>query len=301
MTRLEQLASICEELSNQNIAHPDIKLTNFLTDSDGNIIIADKKLFISIDVKGNIHSGEISTSKILAPPEYRNGSKDKEINASAFMTYQLGLALYDYLVLPELSSDRTATPWCMTNPLDFTNPVFQSVDGKNIKVLITKMTDPDPGKRPSLSEVKGELKHLLNPSEPAPPTISQVHVQKADLETSYACRTRGIGRAHDISVQASQFTNIKEQYQALKGDALKTKILDDFKSRIGGTSTMDELQELKSQIKKDPEYTVLNTSQGKITRALQPLGKNTTSINTLNEMFKEQEERLKSSVTIMKP
>ena len=66
------------------------------------------------------------------------------------MTYQLGLALYDYLVLPELSSDRTATPWCMTNPLDFTNPVFQSVDGKNIKVLITKMTDPDPGKRPSL-------------------------------------------------------------------------------------------------------------------------------------------------------
>ena len=233
------------------------------------------------------------TTVPYSPPEFRQRDNKVKLNAAAFMTYQLGVALYEYLVLPKVIDSPAVTPWYYQSPLDFTNPIFASEAGEKIQTLIKQMTDPDPGKRPSLSLVKRELNHVLPRVEQVSPVLvdDRNHAETPALKTSYAYRTRGFGREHGVLVKASDFHALKSRYKELQGDALKSKILDDFKSRIGGTGSLAELEEVKAQIKQSDEYKVLNQSQGKITRALQYIGKNTTSINTLNDMFKEQEQK----------
>jgi len=165
ISRLNQLTTISQGFLSENVAHHDIKLKNFLIDSAGNIVITDKKSFAKIDPNGNISMRSLETTSEFAPPEFRARDTKESANAEAFMTYQLGLAIYDYVVLPEVSDDLTITPWYSKSPLDFTNPIFTSERGQKIKKLIEKMTDPDPGKRAKLEDIRSELKPFLADSE----------------------------------------------------------------------------------------------------------------------------------------
>lgn len=137
--------AICQLCAQLHIANTDIKLTNYILDSDGKIVIADKKAFFEIDDSGNLKDKMMTP--LYAPPECR---KHQGINAEACMVYQLGLAYYEYLILPE------GETWS-DSPLDFTYTFFSSEAGKQAQQLITQMTEPDPNKRPTLDEVQTQL------------------------------------------------------------------------------------------------------------------------------------------------
>lgn len=79
--------------------------------------------------------------------------------------------------------------------------------------------------------------------------------------------------------------SFKERYKSQVGDCLKNKILNDFKGRIECTSTIKELNDLKEELVKSPEYHTLKTAQGWFTQAT---GINTSSVDAFEEMFKDQ-------------
>ena len=99
------------------------------------------------------------------------------------------------------------------------------------------------------------------------------------------------GRYHALEVNANNFNDLKEQFREIKGDYLKTQILKDFQAKIENTSSKEELDELKQQIKGSSEYKVLATGQGIFTRVT---GIKTSSVKELESMFDEQESNLSS-------
>lgn len=157
--RLQQLTSLCASFQACNIMNSDIKLTNFLISSNGEPSMSDKKAVNGVNENGNISSPDFITTEDYAPPEFFNENKDN-INAEAFTSYQLGMALYDYLVAPKVPDDPKAPAWFQQKPLDFNHEIFQSLAGKQLETLIRRMTDPDPSKRPKLTEIQNALERV---------------------------------------------------------------------------------------------------------------------------------------------
>lgn len=89
-----------------------------------------------------------------------------------------------------------------------------------------------------------------------------------------------------------EFQDFKSKYQAYRGDYLKTQILEDLKNRIQQTSTKEELDDLKKELKTSYEGEVLNTGQGWFT---QKTGIKTSSIKALESMIEQQEKYLSSA------
>ena len=101
------------------------------------------------------------------------------------------------------------------------------------------------------------------------------------------------GRKHGFEVDSSKFPELHEKFQDIKGDYLKTKILDDFQSRIENTSSKEELSQLKDELLNSPEYKVLATGQGLFTKLT---GKKTSSVKEFESMLKEQESNIENSI-----
>ncbi len=93
------------------------------------------------------------------------------------------------------------------------------------------------------------------------------------------------------SKASAEFQNFRNKYQSFKGDHLKTQILDDLKTRIQESSSKEELEKLKEELKTSYETDVLNTGQGWFT---QRFGLKTSSIKALESMIEQQEEFLSS-------
>lgn len=294
-SRMQELTSFCQGSLKNNIIYPDIKLTNCLINSDGAFMITDKKTFSEIDEMGTVSRRDIPTTKLYQPPEMKGNTPEK-MNAEAFMCYQIGLAMYNYIVLPKVPTDEREKFWSEQVPFTFDNPIFDTEMGIPIKELLTKILDPDPLKRPSLNEVQTKLQQIY------PHNTNQIAQQKGNenkISASYNYRTRDpeSGRAHTIKVVGNSFQDLKASFKELRGDALKTVILDEIKSKIEKISSLEGLNELKTTFEKSDEFKVLNTAQGKVTEFLQRFGKNTTSVNILNNMFKEQEDYIKTSMS----
>ena len=88
-------------------------------------------------------------------------------------------------------------------------------------------------------------------------------------------------------VDPKHFNGLKARYKEFKGDHLKSEILKDFKKQIEQINDKDMLKELKNELKKKPEYQVLEKSQGWFTR-----DGHTSSVNSFEQMFKEQENNI---------
>lgn len=268
-TRLNQLTAFCQSCVEQHVAHPDIKLTNFLINHRGQMMIADKKAFIEMNQDDSLPSTALTTV-VYEPPEVRN--RQPNVNAEAFMTFQLGLAYYDYILLPELSADVMATPWSYQLPLDFTHSIFVTPTGQEVKSLILKMTDPDPVKRPPLKEVQRQLAQLCaalavhsNTQSPHPPTR---HAAK------------------------DNFMSYKERFTALRSQSLESVILADLKNKIECCSSLDELRKLQTDFTQSDEFQVLNKSQSP---GLLKFFVNTAAVNAVNEMFLSQKAKLNAA------
>lgn len=105
-----------------------------------------------------------------------------------------------------------------------------------------------------------------------------------NLKPYYKPATLGKGRNH-----LWEATSFKTEHQALKGDALKTKILIGFKFRLKNCSTLLELQEQVKEIKKSEEYKVLAQAQGMVTSLF---NLKTSSLEALEHIIEEKNSQL---------
>jgi hypothetical protein len=94
---------------------------------------------------------------------------------------------------------------------------------------------------------------------------------------------------------SEDFKNFKDTYQDYKGDHLKTKILETLQNKIQQTSSKEELDKLKKELKASPEYDVLKTGQSWFT---QKTGVKTSSVRALDNMIKQKEKYLEENADI---
>ena len=143
-----QLNDFCLKLIESGHYHPDIKLSNFLTDGE-RIIVSDRK---TITDKKNPKVTEINSSPAYGAPEYKKCLLKSGIGVSdikgdqttldmpAYMSYQQGMALAEFFGLsgridPDSSSDRI----------------------KNISVLTLELTRDEPSDRLSIANFQSLL------------------------------------------------------------------------------------------------------------------------------------------------
>jgi hypothetical protein len=100
----------------------------------------------------------------------------------------------------------------------------------------------------------------------------------------YVSDKHGKTREHDYHVQGVG------DFNDFKGDYLKSKILEKFKTHLEQKITsIDELTKFKDGLKNDKDYKILAMSQGKTTKLLHL---KTDSVKALNEMINDKKTEL---------
>lgn len=165
-----QLTDLCTKLIESGHYHPDIKLTNFLVDKYM-IRISDRKTIIK---KKNPLIINIQSSPLYSPPEFLeciNASGTgynflayrREADMEAFMAFQLGMALKEFLILTQMEKlpeeyrehDAIAASY-------FKSPTNAIV---NYSILIQELTRDDPKKRLTIGQFQNLLFYTNHPSK----------------------------------------------------------------------------------------------------------------------------------------
>ncbi|KTC93245.1 protein kinase domain-containing protein [Legionella cincinnatiensis] len=245
--RIGQLTTFCRDLLQHNGSHVDIKLTNFLLDDNGRLIVADKKGITPLFENRTLNKSqrELWTTPCYAPPEYL--LKNTNIDAEAFNSYQLGLALYDYLILPPIDEDP-AKFWAMQNPLNFDNPYFQTQTGQEMRKLINSMTDPDPTNRPKLDEVLQRLYDIENKIK---------NVQNNQIQILPQIELKGSSLA-PLRV-SDQPLDLPSSYNKKSNQLFK--LLTKFEESLSNISSKEELQQKVEAFKSSEDYQILSSSR----------------------------------------
>lgn len=117
-------------------------------------------------------------------------------------------------------------------------------------------------------------------------------VSPPEIKKHYHHATLGEGRHHFWSIASTKGSpHLKNKYHLLKGDALKTLILIDFKSQLEACLTLDELKETVDLLKKSDEYKILAQSQGVMTSFFGCFGLKTSSVVAFDKMVSERESQ----------
>ena len=141
-----QMAAALKEIQEDGCVFTDMKNTNWLTDNQGRLRIADTKSFMFTNEEGKIdfttpanrwYSNFLIT-KYIRPPKLINESADK---LHAFI---LGKNLYQYLTKCESSSLNNKYDG---QHYDFSASIFHSEQGRQLQQLITKLIKPKASER----------------------------------------------------------------------------------------------------------------------------------------------------------
>lgn len=103
---------------------------------------------------------------------------------------------------------------------------------------------------------------------------------------------------HEVSAADFKFSEFKQEYQELRGDALKRTILKELKDSLEEVTTEEELKEIKLKFFKSAEMKVIDTAQDRSTYILTKLGlKHTDSHVAVEKIFKEAKARISEQKT----
>ncbi|MFT4060416.1 MAG: hypothetical protein QM652_12815, partial [Legionella sp.] len=156
-----QMATILMGISNDQCAFPDMKNTNWLIESSGMVRLADTKSFVPVDSDDHIDKSKneeiwfhFLSTKFMNPPEFAGSSS---FSADKIHSFMLGKNLYQYLSGCNHSylkkRDNAST-------YDFSSPVFNNEEGKELKQLIEVMVQPNPNYRISVKQSLLELEKI---------------------------------------------------------------------------------------------------------------------------------------------
>ncbi len=152
-----QLNDFCLKLMESGHYHPDIKLSNFLTDGE-RVIVSDRKTIID---KKLPKATEINSSPLYGAPEYQAciASSGNALNAKAgrttldmpsYMAYQIGMALkqFMFLGLGVNNDEQKYLEWA-----PFSNHVKAPTNElNNIAILIQELTRANPPDRLTIKD-----------------------------------------------------------------------------------------------------------------------------------------------------
>ncbi|MCR9192297.1 MAG: hypothetical protein NXI01_06505 [Gammaproteobacteria bacterium] len=184
-----QMALILEKIQADGHVFLDMKNSNWLIDSFGELLIADTKSFLWSDdeeerevqrthIKNTFYS--VLCSYQMNPPEYYDyANKDASISVEKLHAFMLGKNLYQYMETCEangfLRLDQMRDMQKLENikskdsyihrarDLPFTNTIFETERGKEIKRLIGMLVLEDPEDRITLQTLIENLAFIAYP------------------------------------------------------------------------------------------------------------------------------------------
>ncbi|RAP38488.1 hypothetical protein B1207_00960 [Legionella quinlivanii] len=169
-----QLTDFCLKLEAAGHYHPDIKLSNFLTDGE-RIIVSDRK---TLTDKKNPSIMDILSSPNYAPPEYKaclneEGDDLSPIQARktkadmpAYMSFQLGKALKEFMFygLGKTQSQQDEEEYENWRPLN-TGAGNSVHEIQNLSVLIQELTRSEPSDRLAIQHFQSLLNFINLPPQ----------------------------------------------------------------------------------------------------------------------------------------
>ncbi|MCA0403560.1 MAG: serine/threonine-protein kinase [Proteobacteria bacterium] len=237
------LCDFSKKLMDSGHYHPDIKLSNFLTDGN-RIILSDRKTLTSIR---NPRVYEISSSPMYGAPEYQQCVGDGELNAKAYrttldmpsyMSYQIGMALKEFMsesgIIPIKKDEEEAIDQYLEwNSI--TKDMKKAPNNvRNISILIQELTRFKPEERLTLEH----FNYLLN---------------KLDLpRKNFLQELNKLSPSKNLSSNE----NVKFMRQLLKADTLTTEIEEKL-GKLTGQEIQNALNDprlnLRALLKGKPE------------------------------------------------
>lgn len=163
-----QMASVFQQLSENNILFLDAKNLNWLIDANGQIKIADKKSLLPAEAGIYDQPDASSPYNILetysfSPPEIRNADTPCDIDKAH--AYLLGVNLYQYLrgvdqnflyrTMRQKEQDYSG------NFSPCTGYIFTDEKGQALKGIIDGLIKTDPNERMSINEAMQKLQKLM--------------------------------------------------------------------------------------------------------------------------------------------
>ncbi len=223
--RFAQMAETMLSIQQAGCMFPDAKATNWLVDEHGKLRLADTKSFLFTDRNGNYsargpgneRAGFLST-KAFNPPEFSSGSKRNADHVHAFI---LGKNLH-YYATGKHSNKKTDG-----HEFDYSDPVFSTVKGREIKTLIEALVKPKPAER---MPVKDALNTLTMIRPEYAPLFKDLH----DLKSG----------PHDEKMDA--FIMAKQQQLIRANPAEKVHLFEALKTTVKGLKDDKALKEVSN-------------------------------------------------------
>lgn len=215
-----QMTGLLIQITANGYAFPDMKNANWLLDSNSNKLkIADTKSLLFTDEQGQLHLADNLTqgydlviTNFNSAPEILSGNP---VDADKMHANMLGKNLYQFLSqCPNQKLNNHGENF------DFSAAIFQSPKGKALKELIVKLTDTEPGNRPSLAEAESRLNYLASANE------EELNNLMNAKEECFALLGKGANA-------------IDNNYQA---------IINDHKTHLFFANTSEEVQQTKQAI-----------------------------------------------------
>ncbi|HVT63418.1 MAG TPA: hypothetical protein VHD33_08040, partial [Legionellaceae bacterium] len=165
------LNDFCLKLMDSGHYHPDIKLSNFLTDGQS-IKVADRKTILN---KIQPQAIDVLSTPNYAPPEYLkclnpSGTaispfKGRSVNLDMpqFMSYQVGMALKEFLLTGLQASDLTVEVFMQWNAIEhfISSPTTAQ---RNLFILVQELTRYHPSDRLSIQNFQVLLAKIHLPT-----------------------------------------------------------------------------------------------------------------------------------------
>lgn len=183
-----QLTDFCLKLEAAGHYHPDIKLSNFLTDGE-RIIVSDRK---TLTDKKNPSIMDILSSPNYAPPEYKAclneegddldpiRARKTKVDMPAYMSFQLGKALKEFMFygFGKIQTQQDEEEYENWKPLDAGEGNSVN-DIQNLSVLIQELTRSEPSDRLPIKHLQTLLNFINLPPQEFLARIEELAPQSA--------------------------------------------------------------------------------------------------------------------------
>ncbi|KTC78270.1 hypothetical protein [Legionella brunensis] len=119
--------------------------------------------------------------------------------------------------------------------------------------------------------------------------VNEYNSQQSVKQYLSGSTTNRVHSFHEVSAQ------YKEDYQGIKGDALKRAIINALKSSLAEVNSIEDFKKVKSQFLDSPEMKIIDKAQGRTTHLLGAFGLKTDSHRAVEKIFNEAEEEIRKN------